>query len=392
MDRPACELADIVRVHGEQFLKDFGHLLGPGHRSVLFALMNCRTAVLGGHVDACDHCDHRSISYNSCRNRHCPKCQGSARDKWLAARSAELLPVPYFHVVFTLPQQLAPLALQNQRVVYSILFRSVAETLIEVAADPRHLGAEIGFLAVLHTWGQTLQHHPHVHCVIPGGGLTPAGVRWISARNRFLFPVRILSRVFRGKFLSRLRTAFRRGQLRFHGRLSALAGKAGFGKLLDQAYRLEWVVYAKPPFGGPEQVLRYLARYTHRVAISNQRILAIADGEVTFRWKDYAHANRKKKMTLPACEFLRRFFLHVLPPRFVRIRHFGFMANRWRKARLTICRALLVPRSTAASVNCTGSPSGEAKLPLCPVCRAGRMHIVERIPSRLGKSSMIDSS
>jgi hypothetical protein len=294
--------------------------------------------------------------------------------------------------VFTLPQLLAPLALQNQRVVYGILFRSVAETLIEVAADPRHLGAEVGFLAVLHTWGQTLQHHPHLHCVIPGGGLSPTGSGWISARDRFLFPVRVLSRVFRGKFLSRIRAAFRRGRLCFHGRLSTFAEKANFGKLLDQAYRREWVVYAKPPFGGPEQVLRYLAHYTHRVAISNHRILGISDGEVTFLWKDYAHANRKRKMTLPAGEFLRRFFLHVLPPRFVRIRHFGFMANRWRKARLTICRALLAPQSTAAIVNSASSTSADAKLPLCPVCRSGRMHIVERIPSRLGKSSMIDSS
>jgi hypothetical protein len=303
-----------------------------------------------------------------------------------------LLPVPYFHVVFTLPQLLAPLALQNQRVVYGILFRSVAETLLEVAADPRHLGAEVGFLAVLHTWGQTLQHHPHVHCVVPGGGLTASRSDWISARDRFLFPVRVLSRVFRGKFLSQIRAAFRRGRLHFHGRLSTFAGKASFGKLLDQSYRREWVVYTKPPFGGPEQVLRYLARYTHRVAISNQRIVSIADGEVTFCWKDYAHSNRKRTMALPACEFLRRFFLHVLPPHFVRIRHFGFMANRWRKARLTICRALLSARSTPAPVKSSAGTSREAKLPLCPVCRAGRMHIVERIPSRLGKSSMIDSS
>ena len=386
--RPPHEVADVVRGYGKQFVEAYGKLLDLIHLRVLHALENCRTAVLGGHVEECDRCRHRVISYNSCRNRHCPKCQGAAREKWLADRTAELLPVPYFHVVFTLPQVLALLALQNKRVVYGILFRAASRTLLEVAADPKRLGAEIGFLAVLHTWGQNLQHHPHLHCVVPGGGLSADHSKWIPSRSQFLLPVKVLSRVFRGKFLAFLRTAFRKGRLQFHGRIAGLQQKSTFDALLRQAFRCEWVVYTKPPFGGPEQVLRYLSRYTHRVAISNHRILNIADGNVTFRWRDYAHGNKKKKMTLPACEFLRRFLMHVLPQGFVRIRHFGFLANGHRKELLTQCRHLL----PAPSVTPATDISARIQLPPCPSCRAGRLQIVERMSPQLPSSSRLDSS
>jgi hypothetical protein len=388
-NRPTYEVADVVRGYGKQFVETYSKLLDRVHLRVLHALENCRTAVLGGHVEECDRCRHRVISYNSCRNRHCPKCQGAAREKWLADRTAELLPVPYFHVVFTLPHLLAPLALQNKRVVYGILFRAASQTLLEVASDPKRLGADIGFLAVLHTWGQNLQHHPHLHCVVPGGGLSPDHSTWIPSRSHFLLPVKVLSRVFRGKLLAFLRTAFRKGRLRFHGRLAALEQKASFNALLRQAYDCEWVVYTKPPFGGPEQVLRYLSRYTHRVAISNHRILKVSDGNVTFRWRDYAHGNKKKKMTLPACEFLRRFFQHVLPHGFVRIRHFGFLANGHRKKLLKICHRLLPSPSPAALTKV----SPEIPLPpICPSCHAGRLQIVERMPSQLPCSPRGDSS
>jgi hypothetical protein len=387
MSRPPYEVADVIREYGKQFVQTHGRLLDLIHLRVLHAIENCRTAVLGGHIEGCDQCPHRVISYNSCLNRHCPKCQGPAREKWLANRTADLLPVPYFHVVFTLPQLLAPLALQNKRVVYGILFRAASETLLQVAANPKHLGAETGFLAVLHTWGQNLQHHPHLHCVVPGGGLSPDHTEWISARSHFLLPVKVLSRVFRGKFLALLQTAFRKGRLQFHGRLAALQRKAVFQSLLGRAYNCEWVVYTKPPFGGPEQVLRYLSRYTHRVAISNHRIVKVADGNVTFLWRDYAHGNKKKKMTLPACEFLRRFLLHVLPQGFVRIRHFGFLANRHRKTLLELCRRLLQLRPTVAA-----GAIADLDLPLCPACRAGRLRIVEHIPSQLRALPQTDSS
>jgi hypothetical protein len=381
MDRPPCEVADVVRAYEKEFGEEYRHLLDDNARRVLRAIVNCRTAALGGHVESCDQCGHSAISYNSCRNRHCPKCQGAARERWLAERSEELLPVPYFHVVFTLPQQLAPLALQNKRVVYGILFRAAAETLIQVAADEKRLGADIGFLAVLHTWGQTLQHHPHLHCVIPGGGLSPDRTRWIPSRSHFFLPVKVLSRVFRGKFVSMLRGAFRKGKLQFHGRLVELRGQSSFSALLNKAYNQEWVVYTKPPFGGPEQVLRYLARYTHRVAISNHRLLSVADGHVTFRWKDYAHGGKKKQMTLTAGEFLRRFLLHLLPKGFVRIRHFGFLANRQRKVLLEKCRvALSVPTAALPSALPPTETHPSMETALCPVCHLGRMVIVERLP------------
>ena len=387
MNRPPYEVADVIREYGKQFVQTYGGLLDLIHLRVLHAIENCRTAVLGGHIEECDQCRHRVISYNSCLNRHCPKCQGAAREKWLANRTADLLPVPYFPVVFTVPQLLAPLALQNKRVVYGILFRAASETLLEVAANPKHLGAETGFLAVLHTWGQNLQHHPHLHCVVPGGGLSPDHTRWISARSHFLLPVKVLSRVFRGKFLALLQTAFRKGRLQFHGSLAALPRKPAFQSLLGRAYSCEWVVYTKPPFGSPEQVLRYLSRYTHRVAISNHRIVKVADGNVTFLWRDYAHGNKKRQMTLPACEFLRRFFLHVLPQGFVRIRHFGFLANRHRKTSLELCRRLLQVRPTVAA-----GATVDLDLPPCRACRAGRLRIVEHLSSQLRALTQPDSS
>lgn len=388
MQRPPCEVADIVRAYGSEFVEQYGCMLDANAWRVLHAIQNCRTAVLGGHVEECDRCGHRVISYNSCRNRHCPKCQGAARQQWLADRKADLLPVPYFHVVFTMPQQLAPLALQNQRVVYVILFRAVAETLMEVAARPRLLGAEIGFLAVLHTWGQKLQHHPHLHCAVPGGGLSSDHTHWIECRNQFFLPVKVLSSAFRGRFLAMLRKAFRRGKLHFHGRLATLAGKGGFLALLDQLSNREWVVYAKAPFAGPEQVLRYLAQYTHRVAISNHRILSVADGNVTFRWKDYAHGNKKRKMTLAAREFLRRFSLHILPKGFVRIRQFGLLANCHRKAILELCRRLLAakPLPSAAAID------SDTGVPLCPVCHIGRLRLIERLPNTLARPRRVDTS
>ena len=338
----------------------------------------CRTAALGGHVDQCDQCGHSQPSYNSCRNRHCPKCQAAARGKWLEARQAELLPVGYFHVVFTLPEEIAQVALQNKAVLYELLFRASARTLQEVAADPRHLGAEIGFLSVLHTWGQNLLHHPHVHCVVPGGGISPDGKQWIASPKNFFLPVRVLSRVFRGKFMEELRRAWRRGELSFHGSLERFRDDREFQRLIDGAYRREWVVYAKPPFGGAEQVLKYLARYTHRVAISNSRLVSMDDERVTFDWKDYARGGGWATMTLLAVEFLRRFLLHVLPSGFQRLRRYGFLANGHGKSKLELCRRLLQPPSAdsaaapAESV-AEANPEGEAGLPVCPACRKGRL-------------------
>ena len=288
----------------------------------------CRTAALGSHIEQCDNCSRQTIAYDSCRNRHCPKCQSSAGDKWLLARSAELLPVPYSHVVFTLPGELSELALQNRRIVYNILFRAVSETLLTIAADPRHLGAQLGFLAVLHTWSQKLLHHPHLHCLIPAGGLSPDRSRWVRSRRRFFLPIAVLRKMFRGKFLSLLAAAFRNEQLRFSGRRTHLAAANAFDRFLRQLRGKTWVVYAKRPFGGPEHVIKYLARYTHRVAISNGRLTEIKDHQVTFRWRDSADSNQQKLMTLDAVSFIGRFLLHILPSGFVKIRHFGFMANR----------------------------------------------------------------
>jgi Putative transposase/Transposase zinc-binding domain len=390
MTRPRLEVADVIRSHGDTFLDTYGETLSPEQRRALIDLVRCRTSALGGHVEECDRCGHRQIAYNSCRNRHCPKCQATAAAQWLEDQAADLLPVEYFHVVFTLPAALGPIALQNQRVVYGFLFRAAAETLLQIAADPRHLGAEIGFLAVLHTWGQNLQHHPHVHCVVPGGGLSFDEAHWVSCPRGFLFPVRVLGRVFRGKFLELLRAAFDRGKLTFRGKLSALADGDHFHRLLRATAQTEWVVYAKPPFGGPEQVLKYLARYTHRVAINNRRLLRLKDGRVYFRWKDYARGGKRRTMKLEATEFLRRFLLHVLPSGFVRIRHYGFLANRHRRENVALCRELLsdtespeAPSSEVVAIpGVKVTPARCAHL--CPACGVGRMVVIEELPPRPG--------
>ena len=372
------EVAQIVRAHGAEFLARYG--TSSAQRRVLRDLTRCRTAALGGHVERCDHCPHERAAYNSCRNRHCPKCQGSVAAQWMRDRADELLDVPYFHVVFTLPDSVAALALQNPRLVYGFLFRAAAQTLLEVAANPKQLGAKIGFLAVLHTWGQNLHHHPHLHCVVPAGGLSPCGTKWIPADGDFFLPVRVLSRVFRGKFVALLKQAHVRGQLQLHGKLAPLAQNNAWQHWLNRAVRNEWVVYAKAPFGGPEVVLKYLARYTHRVAISNRRLMQCENGHVTFRVKDYAAGGRRETVTLSATEFLRRFLLHVLPKGFVRIRHFGFLANRFRRSRLNRCRELLhmEPRETAVEEatspqHSLATPS-KAEEDLCPACRRGRLH------------------
>lgn len=341
MNAPPFEVADIVRAAGNSFIEKNRSRLTWQHLRVLRAIERCRTAALGGHLDQCSRCGQQAISYNSCRNRHCGKCQTNARDKWLADRETELLPVPYVHVVFTLPHELSSLALANKRILYDLLFRASADTLLKIAADPKHLGVDIGFMSVLHTWGQNVLHHPHVHCVIPAGGLSLDHQRWIHPRYAFFLPVKVLSRVFRGKFTAGLKRAFRKGQLTFPGNLQPLAQEAAFRSFLRSLFRQDWVVYAKPPFGGPQHVLHYLARYTHRVAISNHRLVNFADAKVTFRWKDYAHGGKHKLMTVTAEEFLRRFLLHVLPHGFVRIRFFGFLANRRRKTLLPLCRQLL---------------------------------------------------
>ena len=342
------------------------------------AIARCRTAALGGHLDQCTRCGHRAISYNSCRNRHCPKCQTSARERWIAARQRELLPTRYVHVVFTLPRELAPLALQNKKVIYDLLFRASAETLLEVARDPRHLGAEIGFFSVLHTWSQKLQLHPHVHCVIPAGGLSLDHTRWMKSRCRFFLPVKVLSRVFRGKFVAALQRVFREGQLRFHGSLALLAQPKIFAASLRPLFRKDWVVYAKRPFGGPEYVLQYLGRYTHRVAISNHRLVSLADGKVTFRWRDSADHNEQKLMTLPLDEFLRRFLLHLLPNRFVRIRNFGFLANRRRTVSLPLCLLLFPARSGPPTSQGSSTADAAKDFWRCPHC-AGPMLLIERL-------------
>ncbi|HEY6488885.1 MAG: IS91 family transposase [Terracidiphilus sp.] len=370
MNRPTLEVADIVRRTGNSFWEQQqSHFAWP-HRKVLDAIVRCRTAALGGHRDQCVRCGHQAISFNSCRNRHCPKCQGNARAKWLAARSAELLPVPYFHVVFTLPHSLSALVLQNKRLLYDLLYRTSAATILELARDPKHLGADIGFLGVLHTWGQNLEHHPHVHYIVPAGGLALDGSRWIDSSRRFFLPVHALSRVFRGKFIAGLKQLVTEDKLQFRGSQQHLAASSGLSSFLRQLYQQDWVVYAKPPFGGAEHVLNYLARYTHRVAISNHRLVTFENGHVAFRWRDYAHGGKKKVMTVSAHEFLRRFLLHVLPGRLVRIRHFGLFANRKRSAALERCRALLGMEA------CVDRP--EPPTLRCPAC-SGIMLVVERL-------------
>jgi hypothetical protein len=361
------EVADIFRRHGEAYRSAHDGHLGRVERRTMSAIELCRTAELGGHVEGCRSCGVIRVAYNSCRNRHCPKCQGQACRDWLAARQDELLPVAYFHVVFTLPAEVAAIAFQNKAAVYKILFKAAAETLRTIAADPRHLGAEIGLIAVLHSWGQNLHYHPHLHCIVPDGGVSPDGTRWISCRPGFFLPVRVLSRLFRRRFLEELRVAHDAGQLVFFGDLAHLAKPDAFVCLLAEARRREWVVYAKPPFGGPEQVLAYLGRYTHRVAIANSRLISMDDERVAFRWRDYRHLGRTKVMTLDAHEFIRRFLLHTLPDGFHRIRHYGFLANGHRAARLELCRRLLTrPRQDALEPDAESAAVAAACR--CPCC------------------------
>jgi hypothetical protein len=390
MNQHALEIADVFRAHKERFIGQHGSALSRQQYRVIRAITCCRTQALGGHVERCDECGHERIAYNSCRNRHCPKCQAGARAAWTAARERELLPTPYFHVVFTIPHVLSPVALQNKKTVYGILFQAAAETLIETAANPKHLGARIGLLAILHTWGQNLMHHPHLHCVIPAGGVAPDGKRWIHCRRGkrdqqpFFLPVRVLSRVFRGKFIDKLKQAHGDGQLGFSGRLASLHRPDRFNQLLDNAVRREWVVYAKRPFGGPDRVLKYLARYTHRVAISNERLVAMNGDQVSFRWKDYAHGRAPKTMTLDACEFMRRFLLHTLPRGFIRIRHYGFLSNRDRSRNIEHCRQLLAADQRGEAARPPGDttdPGEEPRIP-CPSCHAGRMVAIEVFPAQ----------
>ncbi|MCP3995440.1 MAG: IS91 family transposase [bacterium] len=374
MARPPLEVADIIRAHRDDLVESRNGRIAAVERRVFDDIAACRTAACGGHVQQCDQCSHLRIAYNSCRNRHCPKCQELPAAEWLSERQSELLPVEYFHVVFSIPHELAAIALQNKKVVYGLLFQATAETLRQVAADPKHLGAEIGCLAVLHTWGQNLDHHPHVHCVVPGGGISRDGSKWISCRPGFFLPVRVLSRLFRGKFLHHLRRAFEKGRLSFHGSLEQLRDSSAFRSYLSPLYKKKWVVYAKPPFGSPERVFNYLARYTHRVAISNSRLVSMKAGSVSFTWKDYAHGCRLRVMTLSAVEFLRRFLLHRLPKGFVRIRHYGFLANRHRKKKIELCRELVTVRKPLATQPFIDEPQTPRDQALqCPQCSRGRL-------------------
>ncbi len=394
MSTPPLEVADIVRRFGTRVISRHGAALSFEQRRALRDIAACRTALLGGHVYGCTDCGHRQIAYNSCRNRHCPKCQAAARAQWQAAREQELLPVPYFHVVFTLPPEFNELALQNPRAVYGLLFQAASQTLLQVAGNPERLGAKIGFLSVLHTWGQNLMHHPHLHCVVPGGGLSLDGKSWVTCRRsrkrrrkEFFLPVRVLSRVFRGKFVAGLKALYQTSKLKFFGHLQPLAHTAAFEQLLNQSVRQDWVVYAKRPFGGPEQVLKYLARYTHRVAISNQRLIHMDDERVAFHYKDYSDQSQAKVMRLEGTEFLRRFLMHVLPRGFVRIRHYGILANRHRNENLTLCRRLLgvsevirhddpaADGSQAEDTHCS-----QLVLP-CPICKTGKLLPIEIIPA-----------
>ena len=390
MERAKLEVADVFRRYGPAYRQKHASSLSRGQRRVMSAIELCRTAALGGHLEQCDSCGHQRPAYNSCRNRHCPKCQSLTRAKWLEDRQAELLPVEYFHVVFTVPEEIAAIAYQNKEVVYGILFHAAAQTLRTIAADPKHLGAEIGFLAVLHTWGENLLHHPHLHCVVPGGGLALDRKRWIACRPGFFLPVRVLSRLFRRLFLEQLQAAFDKGKLQFFSSLERLCNPKAFAQYLAPSRQTEWVVYAKPPFGGPRQVLNYLGRYTHRVAISNNRLLSMDDGRVAYRWKDYRHHDQQKTMTLDAEEFIRRFLLHVLPDGFQRIRHYGLLGHRYRQAKLALCRQLLgVVLTLTGIVPPRGKPdyrdvyeqlTGQS-LRDCPVCHRGQMVVIAILPA-----------
>jgi hypothetical protein len=384
------EVADVILDYGAAHLERYRP--SKEQRRVLIDLAECRTPVLGGHLKKCDLCAHEVPVYNSCRNRHCPKCQGAARAAWLDARQEELLDVEYFHVVFTVAHEMAPVALQNRRAVYGMLFRAASETLLTIARDPKHLGAEIGCLALLHTWSQNLLAHPHLHCVVPGGGLSPDGERWVSCRDGFFLPVRVLSRLFRGKFLALLQRAFEKHELEFHGQLRNLEHPKVWESWLEPLRNKDWVVYAKPPFGGPEQVLKYLARYTHRVAISNQRLLSVDNGKVTFRYKDYAHQNAQRTMSLDSVEFLRRFLLHTLPSGFMRIRYYGFLANRHRAEKLQRARKLLDENTGSTgdappetdTPDILGEPADEFEI--CPKCKQGRLVVIASIGTPLDRT------
>lgn len=397
MNRPAVEVADVFRRYGAEFRRALGSSLSSAQRRVMAAIEACRSSALGGHVDICSSCGHQTISYNSCRDRHCPKCQAAARAAWLRARQAELLAVPYFHIVFTLPEALSHVALNNKRALYDLLFRAASRSLLTIARDPRHLGAAIGFLAILHTWGQTLVHHPHLHCVVPAGGLSGDRMRWIASRPRFFLPVRVLSRLFRRLFLAGLSELHAQGRLQWCDS-SSPSDPAHFAAFVSSLRRTEWVVYSKPPFGGPDHVLAYLGRYTHRVAISNDRLVAADNGSVDFRYKDYRQPHIRKVLSLPAAEFIRRFLLHVLPRRFSKIRYFGIFANRQRAANIALCRSLL-PRTTASELKAPGTLAAPASprpadtdtvdtRRLCPLC--GSAHFVRLdLPPTLGRQAAI---
>jgi Putative transposase/Transposase zinc-binding domain len=388
VERPKLEVADVFRRYGQAYREQHGASMSRQQRRVMTAIEVCRTAALGGHLERCDSCGHERNCFNSCRDRHCPKCQSLARAQWIQDRQAELLEVPYFHVVFTVPEEIAAIAYQNKSVVYGILFRVTAETLRIIAADPKHLGAQIGFFAVLHTWGSNVLHHPHLHCVVPGGGISPDGQRWIHCRPGFFLPVRVLSRLFRRLFVQALQKAFAAGKLQFFGSQEPLRETRAFSACMARAKSSEWVVYAKRPFAGPQQVLEYVGRYTHRVAISNNRLEDIENGQVRFQWKDYRNGNQVKTMTLSADEFIRRFLLHVLPNGFQRIRYYGFLGNRHRQEKLEHCRRLL------------GMPSPDQAQPMaakedyrdryedltgrslrqCPQCLVGHMVLIAILP------------
>jgi hypothetical protein len=393
---PAFELAGIFRQYGPGYRMT--HSLPLPQLRVMRAVEVCRTSVLGGHAEICGHCDYTRISYNSCRNRHCPKCQNTERAKWLERRRGELLPVEYFHVVFTVPEQIARIAFYNKEAVYGILFHTAAETLLTIARDPQHLGAEIGFFGILHTWGQNLLHHPHVHFVIPGGGLSP-DLQWVSCRPGFFLPVKVLSRLFRRLFLAALRKAFQRNQLQFYGEIEPLSSEAAFNSYLAPVEKTEWVVYAKPPFGGPQVALDYLGRYTHRVALSNDRIIDVSNGRVTFQWRDYRAKGKYKSrlMTVAADEFIRRFLIHTLPSGFQRIRHFGFMTNRFRKEKLALCRNLLanpVTELLPSPLECKAASVAplDQSFRRCPRCDTGILIRVAVIPAYRWPAKPPDSS
>ena len=384
MPRPTLEVADIFRQHGAAYREARRHSFE--QLRVMRAIEVCRTAALGGHVEKCGHCDAKRNAYNSCRNRHCPKCQGAERAQWLESRKTELLPVEYFHVVFTVPAQIAEIAFYNQETVYNILFRATAQTLLTIAGDPRHLGACIGFFAVLHTWGQNLLHHPHLHCVVPGGGLSADHERWIACRPGYFLPVEVLSSLFRRFFLEALDEAFKSNSLSFFGDLEPLRDSLAFNAYLAPLRKADWVVYAKVPFGGPQQAIAYLGRYTHRVAISNHRLVSDKGGQVSFQWKDYRNESEQKVMTVPAHEFIRRFLIHTLPPGFQRIRHFGFLANCHRKVKLALCRTLLTDPVTSLLPNpdqCRQMLEEFTEKPsrLCPQCGIGTMIPIAILPT-----------